>query len=203
MILSSLLVSFWILLDISCLKSLIWIFLRLRDGTCRRWLAFRILQLGSGCGLGTSLKHSHYPGFLVWLFSWDWLKPLVSRFLGVYIAMVPKADGDSTPWVNGPSACSRLCTGCGLPFGLDICGCGLRGGYLSRCLVSVMVHFRWPGSPLRWILKNIFPGLVGVSHTLWSLMSSSPSTLWTGLFWIAFWSGWDCLTSFVGHIFFS
>ena len=29
--------------------------------------------------------------------------------------------------VNGLSACSRLCTGCGLPFGLDICGSGLRG----------------------------------------------------------------------------
>ena len=27
--------------------------------------------------------------------------------------------------------CSRLCTGCGLPFGLDICGSGLRSGYLK------------------------------------------------------------------------
>ena len=35
-ILSSLLISSWILLDISCLKSLIWIFRGLRDGTCRR-----------------------------------------------------------------------------------------------------------------------------------------------------------------------
>ena len=31
--------------------------------------------------------------------------------------------------VNGPSVCSRLCTGCGLPFGLDIFGSGLRGGW--------------------------------------------------------------------------
>ena len=80
--------------------------------------------------------------------------------LDAYIAM--KADGDSTPLVNGPSACSQLCTGCGLPFGLDICGGGLRGGYLNRCLVSVMVFLRLKsGSQLRWILKRFFPGLVG------------------------------------------
>ena len=47
-------------------------------------------------------------------------------------------DGDSTLL-----ACSRLCTGCGLPFGLDICGSGLRGGCLNRYLVLVMVSLRW------------------------------------------------------------
>ena len=63
--------------------------------------------------------------------------------------MIPKAGGDSTSKVNGPSVCSLLCTGCGLPFGLDICRSGLRGGYLNRCLVSVMVYLRWgPGSLL-------------------------------------------------------
>ena len=51
--------------------------------------------------------------------------------LDAYIAMIPKADGDSTPSGQRPSVCSRLCTGCGLPFGLDICGSGLRGGCLS------------------------------------------------------------------------
>ena len=66
--------------------------------------------------------------------------------LDACIAMIPKADGDSTPWVNGPSVCSRLCTGCGLPFGLDIYGSGLRGGYLNRYLVLVMVSLQWkPG----------------------------------------------------------
>ena len=59
---------------------------------------------------------------------------------------------------------SRLCTGCGLPNGLDICGSGLRGGYLNRCSVSVMVYLRWrPGSQLRWILRGFFPGLVVIS----------------------------------------
>ena len=46
--------------------------------------------------------------------------------LDAFIAMIPKADGDSTPWVHGPSVCSRLCTGCGLPLCLDIFGSGLR-----------------------------------------------------------------------------
>ena len=41
--------------------------------------------------------------------------------LDAYIAMIPKADGDSTPppslppsspWSTAPSVCSRLCTGC-------------------------------------------------------------------------------------------
>ena len=45
--------------------------------------------------------------------------------LDAYIAMIPKADGDTTPWVKGPSVCSRLCTDCGRPFGLDIFGSGL------------------------------------------------------------------------------
>ena len=51
--------------------------------------------------------------------------------LDAYFAMIPKADGDSTPWVNGPSLCSRLCTGCALPCDLDTCGSGLRGGCLN------------------------------------------------------------------------
>ena len=62
--------------------------------------------------------------------------------LDAYIDMIPKDDGDTTPQVNGPSVCSRLCTSCGLPFGMDIRGSGLRGGYLSRCLVLVMVSLQ-------------------------------------------------------------
>ena len=50
--------------------------------------------------------------------------------LDASVAMIPEADGDSTPLGQRP-VCSRLCAGCGLPFGLDICGSGLRGGCLS------------------------------------------------------------------------
>ena len=104
--------------------------------------------------------------------------------------------------VNDPSVCSRLCTGCGLPFDWDIFGSGSRGGFLDRCLVSVMVYLWWrPGFLLRWILRRFFRGLVGISYTSWSLMSSSLLPLWTGLFWFALWDGWVCLTGFAGCIF--
>ena len=45
--------------------------------------------------------------------------------LDACIAMIPKADGDPNPLVSGPSVCSRLCAGCGPPFGLDIFGSGV------------------------------------------------------------------------------
>ena len=81
--------------------------------------------------------------------------------LDAYIAMIPKADGDSLLLANDPSVCSPLCTGCGLPSSLDICGSGLRGGYLDRCSALVMVCPRWrPGSLLLWILKR-FSGTGG------------------------------------------
>ena len=123
--------------------------------------------------------------------------------LDAYIAMIPKADGDSTALlVNGPSVCSRLCTGCGLPFGLDICGSGLRCGYLSRCLVLVTVYLRWrPGSPLLWILRRFFRELVVISCMLWSRMSLSPLILLIGPFWIVLQGGWVFLTGFAGFIF--
>ena len=85
---------------------------------------------------------------------------------------------------------SQLLKGCRLPFGLDNCGIGLRGGYLSRFLVLVMVCRRLrPGSP---------PGL---SYMSWSLMSLSLLTLWTGPFWIALWGGWVSLTGLEGLTF--
>ena len=101
-------------------------------------------------GLGTSLGHCRYPGYLAILLelvetSGVWPQGL----LDAVFAMIPKADGESTSWVNGPSVCSRLCAGCGLPFGLDICGSGLRGGCLHLCLALVMGCLRWkPGGSL-------------------------------------------------------
>ena len=119
-----------------------------------------------------------------------------------YVAMIPKVDCDSTPWVNGLSACARLCTGCGLPFGLDISKSGLRGGCLNRCIALVMVYLRWrPGSLLLWILRRFFLGLVVISCMLWSLMSLSPLILLIGLFWIVLWVAWGYLTGFVRSIF--
>ena len=87
--------------------------------------------------------------------------------------------------------CSRLCTGCGLPCGLDIYGSGLRDGYLNLSLVLVMVSLQWkPGSPLRWILKRFFLGLVVISCMSSSLMSSSPLILLIDPFWIVLWVAW-------------
>ena len=83
-----------------CLRNLCLIFLGSRVGTCKRWLGLRSLQqVGWMGGLGTSPRHFPYPGSLVWLFFWSWLRPLESGhkvFLDAYIAMIPTADGDST-----------------------------------------------------------------------------------------------------------
>ena len=72
-ILSSLQSSSWILLDIFCQKSLTWIFLGFRGGTCRRWFVLRSLLLeGWMGGLGMRSRHSLFLGSLGWLFSWSW-----------------------------------------------------------------------------------------------------------------------------------
>ena len=80
-----------------------------------------------------------------------------------YIAMIPKADGDSTPLGQRPLSVLpvvyRLCASLRLGH--------LRDGYLGRCLVSVMVHLRWrPCSQLRWILRRFFLGRVGINCRL-------------------------------------
>ena len=51
-------------------------------------------------GLGTRLRHCRYLGFLVWLFFWNLVETSGVWPQGLddaYIAMIPKADGDSTP----------------------------------------------------------------------------------------------------------
>ena len=68
-ILWSLLTSSWILLGISCLKSLTQISLGLWDGTCRRWLGQRSPLLGVWMvGLRVRFRLCLYLVFLVWLF---------------------------------------------------------------------------------------------------------------------------------------
>ena len=99
--------------------------------------------------------------------------------------------------------CSRLCTGCGLPFGLDICWSGLRG-WLPKLVFSLAYGLSsveaWVFSCF-WILKRFFLALVVISCMSWLLMSLSPSILLTGPFWIVHWVAWDYLIGFVKCIF--
>ena len=94
--------------------------------------------------------------------------------LDAYIDMIPKADGDSTPSVNGPSACSQLCTGCGPPFGLDIFGSGLKG----------------------WLPQSVFSlgnGLSSVEAWFSTALDIEEVLQLTGPFWIALWGGFEGL----------
>ena len=79
----SLLISSWNLSVISCLKNLSWIFLGLRDGTCRKLLG--LLPLPWFSGLAILLELVETTG--VW----------PQGLLDADVAMIPKADGDSTP----------------------------------------------------------------------------------------------------------
>ena len=106
--------------------------------------------------------------------------------LDAKIAMIPKADGDSTPRSTAPQRAP---------------GCVQAVGFPNRCVASVMVYPRWrPGSPLRWILRRFFLGLVVFSCMSWLLMSSSLLILLMGPFWIALWGGSVCLNGFVVRI---
>ena len=61
-----------------------------------------------------------------------------------YIAMIPKADGDSTPLGQRPlSVLPVVYRPVGLAQELVICGIGSRDGYLSLFLVWVMVSLLW------------------------------------------------------------
>ena len=86
--------SSWILLVISCLKNLFWTFLELRGGTYRKsaaerldgwaWNEIKARPLPWFSGLAILLELVETSG--VW----------PQGLLGAYIAMIPKADGDST-----------------------------------------------------------------------------------------------------------
>ena len=116
--------------------------------------------------------------------------------LDASFAMILKADGDSTPWVNGPSVCSLLCTGCGLPFGCGHLREWLEGWFgLGNSLSSVEA---WFSTVLD--IEGFFLGLVVISCMLWSLMSLSLLTLLTGPFWIVHWVGLVCLSLLLGLV---
>ena len=105
-------ISSWTLLVISCLRSLIWIFLGLLVGDLQEvarakkstvgrldgwaWNEIKALPLPWFSGLAILLELVETSG--VW----------PQGLLDAFFAMIPKADGYSTPLVNGPSVCSRL-----------------------------------------------------------------------------------------------
>ena len=134
---------------------------------------------------------------MVWLFCLSWLRLLVC---GLRVYWMPKKPRSrklmviQPHLVRGPFVSSRLCTGCGPPFGLVIFG--------SQFLVWVMVSLHLKlGLPLPWTLRRFSPGLVGVSCTSWSLMLLSHLTLLTGPYWIVLWVDWACLTGLEGPTF--
>ena len=144
-----------------------------------------------------------YLGFLVWLLSWTWLRPLVSGqcILDAYIAMIPKADVDSTPLGQ-----RRLSV---LPVVYRLWA-SLRLGHLREWVEgwlpkSVFSLGNGLSSVEAWFstaldTEEVF-SLVLISCTFWLLMSLSPLILLIGPFWIVLWGGWDFLTGFVRFIF--
>ena len=105
---SSLLISSWVLFVIFCLRSLIWIFPRItgRDlqevVRAKKNLLLVVVWMG---GHGMKLRLFRCPGSLVWLFFWNWLRPPGSGHSVSWMpffAMIPKADGDSTPLGQRP-----------------------------------------------------------------------------------------------------
>ena len=73
--------------------------------------AKKLLQVVWMVGLGMRLKLSPCLGSLVLLFFWSLLSPLVAWPQGLldayaYIAMIPKADGDSTPFRSTAPQCA-------------------------------------------------------------------------------------------------
>ena len=104
--------------------------------------------------------------------------------LDAYIAMIPKADGDSTPLGQRPLSV--------LPVVYRLWA-SLRLGHLREWvegwLPKSVYSFgnglssveAWFSSS--WILRRFFPGLVGISCMSWLLMLLSPLILWIGLSW--------------------
>ena len=89
-----------------CLRRITWIFLGLRVGTCRRLLVpKKLLLVGWMGGLGMRLKLSPLPwfsGLAILLELVETTGSLATGSLDAYIAMIPKADGDSAPLGQRP-----------------------------------------------------------------------------------------------------
>ena len=83
--------------------------------------------------------------------------------LDAYIAMIPKADGDSTPLGQRPLSVLPVVYRLWASLRLGhLRECVEGGGCLNRCLVLVMVCLRWrPGSLLLWIFEVVLSGTGG------------------------------------------
>ena len=109
--------------------------------------------------------------------------------LDAYLAMIPKADGESTPLGQRPLSVLPVV-------------CRLKGGCLSRFFVwvTVYLHLRF-GFLLLWTLKRFCLVWVGISCTSWSLTLLTPLTLLIGPFLTVLWVDLGCLTSSRGAYF--
>ena len=124
------------------------------------WNEVKALSLPWFSGLAILLNMVELTG--------DWPQGL----LEAYVAMILKADGDSTPWVSVPLVSCLWCTGCGHPSGFPILRSGCKVGFFSRCSVSVTVCLQLRlGFQLRWILKRSWPGLGVIICMSWLLVS--------------------------------
>ena len=151
------------------------------------WNEFEALPLPWFSGLATLLYLVETTG--VW----------PQGLLDGYIAMIPKADGDSTSWVNGPLSVLSLVVyklWASLRLG------DLRDWVEGRLPQSVFSLGNGLSSVEAWFSTALdIEEVFSETAMSWSLMSSSPLTLWTGPFWIALWGGSVCLTGFEGLIF--
>ena len=89
------------MLVISCLRSLIWIFLGLLVGTCRRWLGAKKSTAGGLYGWAwneiKALPLPWFSGLAILLELVESTGTWPQGLLDAFIAMIPKADGNSTP----------------------------------------------------------------------------------------------------------
>ena len=142
--------QFLAFVDHLCLRNFLSIFLGLRVGTCRRLLGLkRLLQAVwmGGRGMRLALPLPGFSGLAALLELVETSGVWPQSLLDAFFAMVPKADGDSTSLDQRPLSV--------LPVLYRLwasLGSGLRGGYLNRCLVFVIVYLRLrPGFQQRWI----------------------------------------------------
>ena len=161
-------------------------------------------HLGVWCGKKDVLPLPWFSGLAILLELVESTGTWPQGLLDAYIAMVPKADGDSTPL--GQRSLSVLPVVYRLWASLRL-GHSREWveGWLPKSVYSLgMVFPRLrPGSLLPWILRRFFLALVVISCMLWLLMLLNPLVLLTDLFWTVLWVDLGYLTGFVRFIFLS
>ena len=118
-------------------------------------------------GFGMRLRLFLFFGSPVWLFCWELVETTgvwPQGLLDAYIAMIPKADGDSPRLVRGPPSVLpvvyRLWAS---TWAWSSAGMGFRGG-LPQSVFSLgngLSCLLGLGSPLLWTLRRFCPVLVG------------------------------------------